>query len=73
VVYGKDCFIHIIEKEYAGKFTKDYQTMNQEVEKIQEEAKFQIQELFKQSKDELQVLRKLVDEKNQEINCLNEC
>lgn len=67
VHYGRDCFLPLIEKEYGGKFSKDYSAMNQEIDKISEEARFQIMEVMKQSQHEIQTLRLQLDSKNQEI------
>ncbi|CDW81423.1 UNKNOWN [Stylonychia lemnae] len=70
--YGQDCFLTIIEQEYGGKFSKDYSQLNAEVDKVKEEAQFQIQEVLKSCQNEIQQLRKSLDNKNQEIIELKE-
>jgi hypothetical protein len=44
--YGSDCFLYIIEKEYGGRFAKDYNHLNSEIDKIKDEATFQIKEVL---------------------------
>ena len=43
--YGQDCFLVIIEREYGSRFAKDYTFLNQQIDKVNEEAQFQIKEL----------------------------
>jgi len=38
--YGPDLFLLIIEKEYGGRFAKDYKAMNAEIDKIKKEAEY---------------------------------
>eukprot|EP00347_Sterkiella_histriomuscorum_P000413 403375961 len=72
VHYGQDCLLTIIEREYGSKFAKDYSALNQEIDKIKDEAQFQIKEVLKQSQNEIVQLRKSLDLKNQEIVSLKE-
>jgi hypothetical protein len=70
--YGKDFFLTQIERQYGKRFARDYDALHEEVEKVRVESKYHIDAVLQQSEVELGNLRKIIDERQQEINRLHE-
>eukprot|EP00347_Sterkiella_histriomuscorum_P002492 403367942 len=70
--YGTDYFLAVIERVYGKRFAKDYDALYTEIDKVKQEAKFHFDRVAKQSETEIQSLRRLLDERAQELNQLKE-
>ncbi len=65
--YGGDFFLAPVERQYGKRFARDYDALHSEVDKVKDEAKYHINTIISQSENELTSLRKIIDDRQQEI------
>jgi hypothetical protein len=65
--YGSDFFLAPVERQYGRRFARDYDALHSEVDKVKDEAKYHIDTIINQSENELTTLRKIIDDRQQEI------
>ena len=70
--YGSDFFLAPVERQYGRRFARDYDALHSEVDKVKDEAKYHIDTIINQSENELTTLRKIIDDRQQEITQLHE-
>ena len=70
--YGADFFLVPVERQYGRRFARDYDALHSEVDKVKDEAKYHISTIINQSENELGTLRKIIDDRQQEITQLHE-